>query len=271
MYVPFTDGLDERRNRAGKTRGEFRAADAAVASESAPPRFPRGRGVVYGRFPHHLCRVPCPGHAAGLGLAEARVAPGDVVATLLPNIPAHAEAHFGVPACGAVLNTINIRLDADTIAYILDHGEAKVVLVDRSSLAWSKRAEAGWRALPHHRRSGRRPGRAMPAHGPHMEYEDLLATGDPDFAWIMPEDEWESLALNYTSGTTGRPKGVVYHHRGAYLMTMGTAISWRMTLHPTLPDHRAAVSLQRLEPHLDDADGGRHGGVLPRHHREGDL
>ncbi|WP_147127418.1 AMP-binding protein [Shimia ponticola] len=160
------------------------------------------------------------------------VKPGDVVATLLPNIPAQVEAHFAVPATGAVLNTINIRLDVATVAYIFDHGEAKVVLVDTQFMDL---AEAAIDAM-----QGDAPkiievadaGAGFPATGRYPEYEEVLSTGDADFNWIMPEDEWESLALNYTSGTTGRPKGVVYHHRGAYLMTMGTVISWRMTLNP---------------------------------------
>jgi len=161
---------------------------------------------------------------AGLG-----VAPGEVVATILPNIPAQAEAHFGVPACGAVLNTINTRLDLGTVSYIFEHGGAKVALVDTEFMALAEAACTEMEGTP--------PKLievvdSLPATGRHQTYEELLEQGDPGFTWHMPEDEWESLALNYTSGTTGRPKGVVYHHRGAYLMTMGTVISWRMVLHP---------------------------------------
>jgi len=165
-------------------------------------------------------------------LTKLGVQSGDVVATILPNIPAQAEAHFGVPAMGAVLNTINIRLDPATIAYIFDHGEAKVVLVDTEFLATAE-AAAQQMVGPAPKIievSDEQAG--FPATGRHMDYETLIGGGDPDFEWVMPVDEWESLALNYTSGTTGRPKGVVYHHRGAYLMTMGTVISWRMTLYP---------------------------------------
>ncbi|PIE13686.1 MAG: acyl-CoA synthetase [Rhodobacterales bacterium] len=160
------------------------------------------------------------------------VEPGDVVATVLPNIPAQAEAHFGVPACGAILNTINTRLDVATISHILDHGEAKVVLVDPQFLPVVVAAVEDMVGPPPLLIEVPDDHEGVHATGKYQDYETLLASGDPDFDWIMPADEWESLALNYTSGTTGRPKGVVYHHRGAYLMTMGTVVSWRMVLHP---------------------------------------
>ena len=165
-------------------------------------------------------------------LKKIGIKPGEVVATVLPNIPAQAEAHFGVPACGAVLNTINTRLDIGTISYIFEHGEAKVVFADTQFLSV---VEAAVEKL-----SGPHPtlievpddSAGFPATGKYETYESFLRNGKVDFEWIMPQDEWESLALNYTSGTTGKPKGVVYHHRGAYLMTMGTIVSWRMTLNP---------------------------------------
>jgi len=181
--------------------------------------------VTYAQYHERCSRLA----SALVGLG---VAPGNVVATLLPNLPAQAEAHFGVPACGAVLNTINTRLEADTVAYILDHGEAKVLLVDPQFLPMAQDAIARMEGPAPVVVEVADPQAGFPASGKNLDYETLLNQGDPAFEWIMPQDEWESLALNYTSGTTGRPKGVVYHHRGAYLMTMGTVVSWRMVLHP---------------------------------------
>ena len=165
-------------------------------------------------------------------LARAGIRPGDVVATLLPNVGAHVEAHFGIPAAGAVLNAINIRLDADTVSYILGHGGARLVLVDSAFLPLAEAAVAAMDGPAPRLVEVADPDAGHPASTRHPTYEDFLATGAPDAPWHMPQDEWESLALNYTSGTTGRPKGVVYHHRGAYLMAMGTVISWRLAGHP---------------------------------------
>ncbi len=167
-------------------------------------------------------------------LVRRGINPGDVVATLLPNLPAQAEAHFGVPACGAVLNTINTRLDADTVGYIFGHAGARIVLVDSALVPLAEAAIKKMEGLAPQiievtdQESGHTPS------GHYLEYEAFLAEGDPDFAWIMPQDEWESLAINYTSGTTGRPKGVVYHHRGAYLATMANVIAWQMQLFPVV-------------------------------------
>ena len=165
-------------------------------------------------------------------LASIGVLPGDVVATLLPNITAQIEASFGVPACGAVLNTINTRLDVGTLTYIFKHGEAKVVMVDSQFLVPVEAAIAALEGPTPQIIEVADAEAGYTASGRHLEYEQFIAKGDAGYTWIMPSDEWESLALNYTSGTTGRPKGVVYHHRGAYLMTMGTPVSWRMTLNP---------------------------------------
>ncbi|MEM6325122.1 MAG: AMP-binding protein [Pseudomonadota bacterium] len=166
------------------------------------------------------------------GLAAQGIAPGDVVAAILPNVPAHVEAHFGVPAAGAILNSINTRLDTGTIAYILGHGGAKIALVDTALLPVVEEAIAAMEEPAPTIIEVPDEEAGIAASGRYMTYDALLEAGRPDAPWHWPEDEWESIALNYTSGTTGRPKGVVYHHRGAYLITLGTPISWRMVLHP---------------------------------------
>ena len=166
------------------------------------------------------------------GLAERGVRPGDVVSTLLPNIPAAVETHFGVPACGAVLNAVNIRLDAGSVAYILDHAAPKILIADTKFIPLAEAAAEMMESAPPVIIEADDDVAGIAPTGRHSGYEELIESASLPFGWIMPEDEWESLTLNYTSGTTGRPKGVVYHHRGAYLMTLGTVISWRMTLHP---------------------------------------
>ncbi|MBM4226823.1 MAG: acyl-CoA synthetase [Gammaproteobacteria bacterium] len=163
---------------------------------------------------------------------------GDTIAIVATNIPAFYESLFGVPAAGAVLNPINIRLDADAISFILDHGEAKAVLVDTEFAPVMREALAKCKVKP-------LVIDIADAHAPchdrlgEIEYEELLAEGDPESPWELPKDEWQAMALCYTSGTTGNPKGVVYHHRGAYLNAVSNALSWSLPLNPvylwTLP------------------------------------
>ena len=162
---------------------------------------------------------------------------------MAPNIPAALEATYGVPMTGAVLNALNIRLEADTIAYILDHSESKVLLTDTEFAAVIKDALGRCKARPQvidivddlFFGAGQAPGERLGE----TTYEELLTEGDAGFAPLFPADEWQAIALNYTSGTTGRPKGVVYHHRGAYLNAIGDILVWSMGLHPiylwTLP------------------------------------
>jgi len=161
---------------------------------------------------------------------------GDTIAALLPNIPAMLESHYGVPMAGCVLNTINTRLDAETIAYILDHGEAQAIIVDREFWPVLREALTITKAKPLVLEVDDGVGAPIPDA---IAYEDFVASGDPAFDWPMPKDEWDAISLNYTSGTTGRPKGVVYHHRGAYLLAMGNVLAADIRRHPvylwTLP------------------------------------
>ena len=196
--------------------------------------FPERTAVIYGT--RKLSYVDYHARVSRLASAlRARgIAPGDVVATLLPNTLPQVEAHFGVPACGAILNAINTRLDVATIAYIFEHGGAKIVLCDTALLPIAEEALKAMNGPAPQIIEVADPEHGFEPTGHYLEYEALLAKGDPLFDWIMPQDEWESIALNYTSGTTGRPKGVVYHHRGAYLSTIGNMVSWRMQLYPVL-------------------------------------
>ncbi|SEN59787.1 fatty-acyl-CoA synthase [Pseudorhodobacter antarcticus] len=194
--------------------------------------FPGRVALVYGQTRRSYAQYHARVSRLASALAAHGVRPGDVVATLLPNIPAQAEAHFGVPACGAVINTINTRLDPDTIAYIFDHGGAAVLLCDTALLPLAEAAIDLQAGPPPHIIEVVDAEAGFAPTGRFQTYEDLLDQGDPAAPWHMPADEWESIALNYTSGTTGRPKGVVCHHRGAYLLTMGTVVSWGMAMHP---------------------------------------
>ncbi len=160
-------------------------------------------------------------------LAARGVGRGDTVSVLAPNVPALLEAHYAVPMLGAVLNAINVRLDGPAVGFILDHGESKLLIADSELAATTRLALHGCERAPlvvdyvdPEAGGGERVGQ--------VDYEALLAEGDPAHPWRLPEDEWEAICLNYTSGTTGNPKGVVYHHRGAYLNALGNLITFAL-------------------------------------------
>ncbi|MEO8487576.1 MAG: acyl-CoA synthetase [Betaproteobacteria bacterium] len=167
-------------------------------------------------------------------LAAHGIRRGDTVAAMLANTPEMVEAHFGVPMSGAVLNTLNTRLDAEALAFMLDHGEAKALLTDTEFAPVVRQALALAKAKPLvidvADPEGPNAGDASARLGS-VEYEALLAGGDPGFAWRPPADEWDAISLNYTSGTTGNPKGVVYHHRGALLNAISNIVDWGMPRH----------------------------------------
>ena len=200
--------------------------------------YPKRVAVIHGDVQFTWSGVYARCRRLASALKKRGVGIGDTVAAMLANVPAMYEAHFGVPMIGAVLNTLNTRLDADAIAFMLQHGEAKALLTDREFSGTIDKALGKLEAKPlvidvddPDYEGGRLLGETT--------YEEFIATGDPDFEWLLPDDEWEAIALNYTSGTTGNPKGVVYHHRGAYLNAISNIISWGMPPHPvylwTLP------------------------------------
>jgi fatty-acyl-CoA synthase len=202
--------------------------------------YPQRLAIVHGSLRRNWSEVYRRCRQLASALARHGVGKGDTVAAMLPNTPAMVEAHFGVPMAGAVLNALNTRLDAETIAFMLDHGEARVVLVDSEFAAVMQQALAlRQRTQPlvviDVADAVFGPGTAIGS----VEYEDFLQQGDPEFAWQLPADEWDAIALNYTSGTTGNPKGVVYHHRGAAINAISNILEWDMGKHPvylwTLP------------------------------------
>ncbi len=200
--------------------------------------YPERISVIHGeqRFTWAETYIRCRRLASAL--RDRGIGSGDTVAVMAPNIPAIFEAHFGVPMIGAVLNALNVRLDASTLAFILDHGGAKILIADREFSGVIGDAL---------NRVKRKPlvidiDDPLAADGDLLgetTYEALLDSGDPDFSWTLPQDEWQAISLNYTSGTTGDPKGVVYHHRGAYLNAIGNILAWNMGQKPiylwTLP------------------------------------
>ena len=194
--------------------------------------YPERTAVIHGQRRYSWKQVEERARRLASALRQLGVKKNDTVAVVLNNTPEMYECHFGVPGCGAVLNTINIRLDPETVAFILNHGEAKVLITDRE---YSKMVKEAIRIAhrpdlividvddPEYTGPGERLGR--------IEYEEFLAQGNPDFVLEYPQDEWEAISLNYTSGTTGNPKGVVYHHRGAYLNAFSNIVSWGMPPH----------------------------------------
>lgn len=219
----FDQGLDQNpANYAALTPITFLARSAFVypdypALVHGPVR--RSWGEVYRR-----CRQ------LASSLSQQGIRRGDTVAFLCPNTPPLYEAHFGVPMAGAVLNAINTRLDAEAVAFILEHGESKILFVDRE---FAGLAEKALRLLE-------KPPMVVGIDDPlcqegrvmgNLDYEAFVAAGDPDFQWLEPNDEWDAITLNYTSGTTGNPKGVVYHHRGAHLNAVNWTLSWSMPMH----------------------------------------
>ena len=221
---PYDIGLD--RNAAN-----FQPLTPLTLLERAAAVFPDHIAIVHGPLRRSYREFYARARQLASALAKRGIRKSDTVSAILANTPAMLEAHYGVPMAGAVLNTINTRLDAAVVAFQLDHGEAKVLIVDRefSKLAKGAMALAKARPLivdyddPEFSGSGERLGQ--------IEYEEFVASGDADFTWQMPGDEWDAISLNYTSGTTGDPKGVVYHHRGAYLLAIGNVLTGSMPKH----------------------------------------
>ncbi|SAK46901.1 acyl-CoA synthetase [Caballeronia catudaia] len=214
-----------------KTAANFAALTPLNFIERAASVYPTRAAVVHGDVRRNWAETYARTRRLASALAARGIGVGDTVAAMLPNTPEMVEAHFGVPMTGAVLNALNTRLDANTLAFMLTHGEAKAVFVDREFSDVMRRAleNVPQNVLvidvddPQYTGAGERIGE--------IDYEALLASGDPAYEWSPPSDEWNAICLNYTSGTTGNPKGVVYHHRGAYTNAISNILEWDMPTH----------------------------------------
>ncbi len=232
MTNPFDSNLDKNpANHIPLSPLTFLERSATIHPEHTAWVHGKSR-KTYGEF-YNRCRQ------FASALSKRGLGKGDVVSVMLPNIPAMLEAHYGVPMVGAVLHTINTRLDPAIIAFQLEHAESKMVIIDTEFADVMKEALILADIDPV---IVQYEDPEFPQTGPYigeLEYENLLSEGDPDFDWPGIDDEWDAIALNYTSGTTGDPKGVVYHHRGAYLMGYANIISANLAKHPvylwTLP------------------------------------
>jgi 3-(methylthio)propionyl---CoA ligase len=222
--TPYDTGLD--RNPAN-----FQPLTPLTLLERAASVFPGQTAIIHGPLRRTYAEYYARARKLASALNRRGIRRGDTVSVVLANTPAMLEAHYGVPMAGAVLNTINTRLDPATIAFQFDHAETKVLITDREFSKVVREALALARARPlivdYDDPEYLGPSERLGA----VEYEGFIEDGNPDFAWRMPDDEWDAISLNYTSGTTGDPKGVVYHHRGAYLLAIGNVLTGSMPKH----------------------------------------
>jgi len=221
---PYNTDLD--RNPAN-----FQPLTPLTFLERAASVFPDHTAIIHGPLRRSYAQFYTRSRQLGSALAQAGMGLGDTISVMLANTPAMLECHYGVPMCGAVLHSINTRLDAAIIAFQLDHAMAKVVIVDREFMPLMQAALALATVTPRVIQYDDPEYDGAPTASDAQDYEAFVASGDPDFDWLMPQDEWDAISINYTSGTTGKPKGVVSHHRGAYLLAQGNALTTSMQKH----------------------------------------